>query len=130
MEDRYERRVDYHADRLTRQTKVDFTVFDGSRVQDWLFKSERFFELDDTPEALKVSIASVYLSSQAMDWPKKFHLLSVRRFRISTQVAKITATKLNNLSCCNKLGQIDNLSRNNSCFPRTIFGFQQHSWFV
>lgn len=63
MEDRYERRADYHADRLTRQTKIEFLMFDGNRVQDSVFKSERFFELDDTSSALKVSISSVYLSS-------------------------------------------------------------------
>lgn len=59
--------MDYHSDRLTRQNKVDFLMFDGSIVRDWVFKSERLFELDVTPTTLKVSITSVYLSGQAMD---------------------------------------------------------------
>lgn len=54
--------------RATRQTKVDFPRFDGNRVQEWLFKCEHFFELDDTPTDMKVSIASVYLSGLAMEW--------------------------------------------------------------
>lgn len=37
------RGADYHTDRVTRQTKVEFSLYDGSRVQDWIFKSERVF---------------------------------------------------------------------------------------
>lgn len=57
----------YYSDRVTRQTKIEFPMFDGSRVQDWLFKSEIFFELDETPTELKVSMASVYLAGLAMN---------------------------------------------------------------
>lgn len=47
-------------------------MFDGSRVHDWVFKSERFFELDETPAELRVSNSSVYLSGLAMDWHYAF----------------------------------------------------------
>lgn len=57
--------MDYYSDRITRQTKIEFPTFDGNRVQDWLFRSERFFELDGTPAELKVSMASVYRSCLA-----------------------------------------------------------------
>lgn len=57
--------TDYYQDRPTRQTKVEIPVFDGSRVHDWIFKSERLFELDITPMELRVSIAS--LVGLAMD---------------------------------------------------------------
>lgn len=61
------RQVDATGDRVTRQTKLDFPGFDGSRVQEWLFKYDRFFQLDGTPAEMKVSIASVYLSGVGME---------------------------------------------------------------
>lgn len=62
----------WSVERVTRQTKVEFPNFDGNRVQEWLFKGERFFELDETPEDMKVSIAFVYLSGLAMEWHYAF----------------------------------------------------------
>lgn len=38
---------------------MKFPSFDGNRVQEWLFKCERFFELDDTPAGMRVSTTSV-----------------------------------------------------------------------
>lgn len=61
------RRNDWRGERVTRQTKVDFPSFDGNRVREWLFKCERFIELDDTPTDMKVTIVSVYLSRFAME---------------------------------------------------------------
>lgn len=65
--------ADYYQDRPTRQTNIEFSVFDGSRIYDWVFKSERFFELDSTLAKhcfflISLSIASVYLIGLAMDW--------------------------------------------------------------
>lgn len=34
---------------VTRQTKVKFPSFDGTSIQEWLFRSERFFEIYETP---------------------------------------------------------------------------------
>lgn len=64
--------VNWSGERVTRQTKVEFPSFDGNRVQEWLFKCERFFELNDTPTKLRVSIALVYLSGLAMEWHYAF----------------------------------------------------------
>lgn len=64
--------MEYYQDRPIRQAKIEFPVFDGSRVQDWIFESERFFELDAPPMELKVSITSVYLVGLAMDWHYSF----------------------------------------------------------
>lgn len=61
------RNADYYQDWPTRQTNIEFHVFDGSRVQDWVFKSECFFELDATPAEFKVCITSVYLIGLAID---------------------------------------------------------------
>lgn len=66
------RRMDVMEERVTRQTKVDFTSFDGGRVSEWLFKCDCFFELDETPVEMKVSIASVYLYGLAMEWHYAF----------------------------------------------------------
>lgn len=65
-------RYEHTEERVTRQTKMDFLWFDGTRVHDWIFRSERFFELDGTPPALKVSLASVYLLGLAMEWHYSF----------------------------------------------------------
>lgn len=73
----------YYQDRPTRQTKIDFPMFDGSRVQDWIFKSERFFELNSTPAKLKVSITSVYLIGLSMDW----HYTFIKNRRITCPVS-------------------------------------------
>lgn len=58
--------------RVTWQTKIDFPYFDGNRVHEWIFKCERYFELDDTPTEMKVSITSEYLSGLAMEWHYTF----------------------------------------------------------
>lgn len=66
------RRGEILGDRVTMQTKVEFPCFDGNRVNEWLFKSERFFELDGTLVELTVSVASVYLSGLAIEWHYAF----------------------------------------------------------
>jgi hypothetical protein len=38
----------------TRISKVDFPKFDGKKVQDWLYKCDRFFLLDETPPEARV----------------------------------------------------------------------------
>lgn len=66
-------------DRVTRHAKVEFPTFDGTRIQEYLFRSERLFELDETPPELKVSIASVYLSSLAIEW--RYAFINNRKLR-------------------------------------------------
>lgn len=61
------KRHDYTEDRMTRHTKVEFSKFDGNKVHDRVFKSERFFELDGNPPTLKVSLTSVHLTGLAME---------------------------------------------------------------
>jgi len=48
---------------LTRLGKIDFPRFDGSRINEWLFKVEEFFGVDFTPEDLKVKMASIHVYS-------------------------------------------------------------------
>lgn len=53
---------------MTRLTKVEFPTFEENRMHEWIFKFESFFELDNTPPDLKVSMASVHLTGLAMEW--------------------------------------------------------------
>ncbi|KAI4370841.1 hypothetical protein MLD38_019144 [Melastoma candidum] len=48
--------------------KVDFPEFDGSDLEDWLYKCQRFFELEHVPEDKKVKLASLYLYGFALQW--------------------------------------------------------------
>ncbi|KAI4302811.1 hypothetical protein MLD38_038514 [Melastoma candidum] len=48
--------------------KVDFPEFDGSDLEDWLYKCQRFFELEHVPDNKKVKLASLYLYGTALQW--------------------------------------------------------------
>ncbi|KAI4303338.1 hypothetical protein MLD38_038983 [Melastoma candidum] len=48
--------------------KVDFPEFDESDLEDWLYKCQRFFELEHVPEDKKVKLASLYLYGSALQW--------------------------------------------------------------
>lgn len=76
------RRLEMGGDRATRQTKLEFPSFDGNMVHEWLFKCDRFFELDDTPDEQKVDIASMYLSGLALEW----HYAFVKNMRLQSPV--------------------------------------------
>lgn len=52
----------------TRISKVDFPIFDGSNVREWLYKCDQFFALDPTPEANRVRLASIHLDGLALQW--------------------------------------------------------------
>lgn len=67
LEGRMIRRNEGYGERVTRHTKLEFPSIDGNKVQECLFKCERFFEIDETPADMKVSIASIHLSSLAME---------------------------------------------------------------
>ncbi|KAI4369551.1 hypothetical protein MLD38_017978 [Melastoma candidum] len=48
--------------------KVDFPEFDGHDLEDWLYKCQRYFELEHVPEDRKVKLASLYLYGSALQW--------------------------------------------------------------
>lgn len=48
--------------------KVDFPLFDGKKVKEWLYKCDQFFSLDFTPNDAKVRLASIYLEGPALQW--------------------------------------------------------------
>ena len=45
-------------------TTMRFPQFDGQDIFSWLYWCERFFELDQTPEAEKVKMVSLYLDDK------------------------------------------------------------------
>lgn len=47
-----------HFSGITGVGKVDFPMFDGTRIQAWLFKVQDFFSLDYTPPDVKVEMAA------------------------------------------------------------------------
>nr|DAD20694.1 TPA_asm: hypothetical protein HUJ06_022157 [Nelumbo nucifera] len=52
----------------TRLTKVDFPRFNGDHVEDWLYKCDQFFTLDNTSFAAKVKLAAIHLEGKALQW--------------------------------------------------------------
>lgn len=53
---------------LTRMVKLDFPRFDGERMKEWLSKVEQLFAMDNTPEELKVGLASLHFDGLASTW--------------------------------------------------------------
>lgn len=51
----------------TRFTKVDFPKFKGDDVEWWIYRCERFFEVDHTPIISSVKLAFVHLSRKALE---------------------------------------------------------------
>ena len=57
---------------VSRYTKFEFPRFDGSRVNEWTYKAEQFFEIDNTMEGIKVKLASIHLDGKALNWFQTF----------------------------------------------------------
>ncbi|KAG7585117.1 Retrotransposon gag domain [Arabidopsis thaliana x Arabidopsis arenosa] len=53
---------------VTRLGKIDFPRFHGDDVMEWLFKAEQFFEMDFTPDEMKVRMSSVHFDGVAGKW--------------------------------------------------------------
>ncbi|KAI4312947.1 hypothetical protein MLD38_023180 [Melastoma candidum] len=52
--------------------KIEFPDFDGNNLDDWLYKCNRYFELERTPEDAKVKLASLYMYGGALQWHYTF----------------------------------------------------------
>ncbi|GKF72487.1 hypothetical protein Tco_0208601, partial [Tanacetum coccineum] len=50
----------HHQPFNVRQVKLDFPRFGGSDPLNWLFRAEQFFSYYDTPDAQRLTIASVH----------------------------------------------------------------------
>ena len=51
-----------------RAPKIEFPVFDGYNLNDWVYKAEQYFELDLTPDDWKVRVAVMYFEGKALKW--------------------------------------------------------------
>ncbi|KAL9243977.1 hypothetical protein vseg_017802 [Gypsophila vaccaria] len=51
---------------------IKFSTFDGSKVEDWLFKYIQFFSVSELDEVAKVIYASMHLESKALAWHQAF----------------------------------------------------------
>lgn len=48
--------------------RLEFPKFDGDHLHDWLFKCNQYYEFDETPETMKIKIASLHLEGTALQW--------------------------------------------------------------
>ncbi|XP_028780228.1 uncharacterized protein LOC114736538 [Neltuma alba] len=48
-------------------TKIDFPKFSGGDPRGWILKAEKYFRYYETPEEMKVDVASMYLEGDALD---------------------------------------------------------------
>lgn len=48
--------------------KVEIPHFDGSEVEDWIFKLNEFFEFYRTPPEQKIQIASLHMEGATLSW--------------------------------------------------------------
>ncbi|XP_019084362.1 PREDICTED: uncharacterized protein LOC109125977 [Camelina sativa] len=62
----------YYYGGITRLGKIDFPRFDGTRLKEWLFKAEKFFSVDFTPNNMKVRTASIHFDGHAVSWHHDF----------------------------------------------------------
>ncbi|KAG8380917.1 hypothetical protein BUALT_Bualt06G0066500 [Buddleja alternifolia] len=52
----------------TKRSKVEFPRFNGEDLRGWLFRSEQFFDVDETPSEAKVRLAALHLDGKALQW--------------------------------------------------------------
>ncbi|XP_048596340.1 uncharacterized protein LOC106362703 [Brassica napus] len=57
-----------HHSLSARLTKIGFPMFDGSELKEWIYRCEQFFSIDSTPPELKVRLASLHMTSKALQW--------------------------------------------------------------
>ena len=50
----------------TRQTKVDFSRFNGKDLHGWMYRCEQFFDIDGTPLVSRVKLAAINLEGRAL----------------------------------------------------------------
>ncbi|MFS7996550.1 putative nucleotidyltransferase, Ribonuclease H [Helianthus anomalus] len=57
---------------LQRLGKIDFPKFNGEDVDDWIYRCEHFFAIDETPDNFKVRYATINLEGDAVKWHQSF----------------------------------------------------------
>ncbi|XP_070017004.1 uncharacterized protein [Nicotiana sylvestris] len=52
----------------TRYSRVEFSRFGGDDLRGWVYRCEQFFDVDGTPEDMKVKLASIHMEGRALQW--------------------------------------------------------------
>ncbi|KAL8089286.1 hypothetical protein AgCh_038908 [Apium graveolens] len=55
-----------------RMTKVEFPKFDGTELRSWLYKYNRFFQLDEVTDTQKVRLTVIHLEGKALLWHQTY----------------------------------------------------------
>lgn len=53
-------------------TKLEFLVFNGNDLMEWLYKVDKFLEIYNTAEVVKVKLATMHFEGKALHWFKSF----------------------------------------------------------
>lgn len=53
-------------------TRLEFPRFNGDGLYDWLYRCDKYFELYDTPDSMKIKIASIHLEGRALQWHQNY----------------------------------------------------------
>ncbi|KAJ7962626.1 Retrotransposon gag protein [Quillaja saponaria] len=61
---------EYHLMKCAAQ--VEFPKFDGEDLRNWVFRSQEFFEVDQTLEEMKVRVAAMHFGDRAFEWYQGF----------------------------------------------------------
>lgn len=56
----------------SRFTKMEFPKFYGEDLEGWVYKSEKFFEINGIEESQKIKLASIHLEEKALHWFRWF----------------------------------------------------------
>lgn len=51
-----------------RNSRVEFSKFNGENLNGWIYICEHFFEYEGTPDEVKVRIAAINLEGKALKW--------------------------------------------------------------
>ncbi|GKD65213.1 hypothetical protein Tco_1307321, partial [Tanacetum coccineum] len=67
MDDQSNSKVNKPAYQLVnRLTKLEFPAFNGDGFKEWSYRCQQFFEIDETPEHLKIRLVAIHLRESAM----------------------------------------------------------------
>ncbi|GJW38192.1 retrovirus-related pol polyprotein from transposon 17.6 [Tanacetum coccineum] len=57
---------------VNRLTKLEFPAFNGDGFKEWSYRCQQFFEIDETPEHLKIRLVAIHLSGEALSWHQAY----------------------------------------------------------
>ncbi|GJR12859.1 hypothetical protein Tco_0795511 [Tanacetum coccineum] len=57
---------------VNRLTKLEFPAFNGDGFKEWSYRCQQFFEIDETPEHLKIRLVAIHLRGEALSWHQAY----------------------------------------------------------